>query len=195
MRRDEVFDRALRQPDPRSCGAATLVVARMLRDPSYAETARAHFARECLAMHKRVTSLSDVRGRLQVPWPRAWGTPPWALAHQLAWTTGVGYRTRRIRHERRVALLAEALAAVARGLPVGLYVGNDRLPRHVVLLVAATEGTRPDTLPTAYEPASGELVGFTQQQFVDGTLDLGGWSRPWFLVSPRQTLPAGARRR
>ncbi|HSX68303.1 hypothetical protein, partial [Nocardioides sp.] len=100
-----------------------------------------------------------------------------------------------VRPEHRVEALSRALAAVAAGFPVALYVGNDRLPRHVVLLVAATEGTRPDTLPTAYEPASGELVGFTQQQFVDGTLDLGGWSRPWFLVSPRQTLPAGARRR
>lgn len=185
-----IFDSPLQQPDARSCGAAALVVARMLRDPSYAGTARPHFARECLAMHRRVTSLSDVRGRLQVPWPRALGTPPWALAHQLAWTTGVGYRTRRVQPEHRVSLLAEALAAVAHDLPVALYVGNDRLPRHVVLLVAAD-----DTRPAAYEPASGELVRFTPQQFVDATLDLGGWRRPWFLVSPRKTLPEGARRR
>lgn len=191
MGRSAIFDRTLRQPDARSCGAAALVVARMLRDPSYADRASRHFAHECLAMHRRVTSLSDVRGRLQVPWPRALGTPPWALAHQLAWTTGVDYRTRRIHPGRRVALLADALSAVADDLPVALYVGNDRLPRHVVLLVDAAD----DTHPAAYEPASGELVRFTPQQFVDATLALGGWSRPWFLVSPRQTLPAGARRR
>lgn len=186
-----IFASSLPQPDARSCGAATLVVARMLRDPSYAETARRHFAHECLTMHRRVTSLSDVRGRLQVPWPRALGTPPWALAHQLAWTTGLGYRTRWIPPGRRVTALADALSAVARDLPVALYVGNDRLPRHVVLLVAADD----DTHPTAYDPASGGLVRFTPQQFADATLTLGGWSRPWFLVSARQTLPAGAHRR
>lgn len=191
MARSEIFESPLRQPDQRSCGAATLVVARMLRDPSYVEEARWRFAHECVAMHRRVTSLSDVRGRLQVPWPRVLGTPPWAVAHQLAWTTGVPYRSRTIRPERRVPLLGDALSAVARGLPVALYVGNDRLPRHVVLLVEACDDTR----PTAYEPGSGELVRFTPQQFVDATLDLGGWSRPWFLVSPRETLPDGAHRR
>lgn len=191
MGRSAIFDSPLQQPDARSCGAAALVVARMLRDPSYAGTARRHFARECLAMHRRVTSLSDVRGRPQMPWPRALGTPPWALAHQLTWTTGVDYRTRRLQPGRRVALLSEALSAVAGDLPVALYVGNDRLPRHVVLLVAAGD----DAHPAAYEPASGALVRFTPQQFVDATLDLGGWRRPWFFVSPRQTLPAGAHRR
>lgn len=191
MGRSALFDSPLQQPDARSCGAAALVVARMLRDPSYAGTARCGFAHECLAMHRRITSLSDVRGHLQMPWPRAMGTPPWAVAHQLAWTTGVDYRTHRVRPGRRVALLAEALAAVARDLPVALYVGNDRLPRHVVLLVAAGDDDR----PAAYEPASGELVRFTPQQFVDATFDLGGWHVPWFLVSPRQTLPAGAHRR
>jgi hypothetical protein len=187
MSRSEIFDSPLRQPDPRSCGAAALVVARMLRDPAYAEQARRRFAHECVAMHRRVTSPSDVRGRLQAPWPRFFGTPPWAVARQLAWTSGVRHRVRLVRPEHRVEALSRALAAVAAGFPVALYVGSRRFPRHVVLLVEAGDDTR----PTAYEPASGELVRFTPQQFVDGTLDLGGWSRPWFVVSPRKALPSG----
>ncbi len=88
------------QPDERSCGAAVLVVARALLDRGYAEllvsgrhpgtgfvlpgSLADRFRHETLAMHARVTGLVDAAGRLQVPWPRALGTPPWAVARQLS---------------------------------------------------------------------------------------------------------------
>ncbi len=79
------------QPDQRSCGAAVLVAAELLRTPSYAALASTPggFRTEVLSMHRRVTSAHDVSGRLQLPWPQALGTPPWAIARQLTGTTGV----------------------------------------------------------------------------------------------------------
>ena len=76
-----VFGQPLVQPDQRSCGAAVLVVARMLADHGYgrevaaAESVTARFREEVLATHRRVTAPVE-GGRLQVPWPRALGTPP-----------------------------------------------------------------------------------------------------------------------
>ena len=83
----------LRQPDQRSCGAACLVVARMLLDPAYADLAARAFRPEVLGMHGRVTGPVDARGALQVPWPRALGTPPWAVARQLSLDDRAGATT------------------------------------------------------------------------------------------------------
>lgn len=82
----------LRQPNQQTCGAAALVVARMINDPVYRThvASPAGFAVETLAMHERVTSSVDVRGRLQLPWPRALGTPPWSVAHQMTGSSGLG---------------------------------------------------------------------------------------------------------
>ena len=56
----------LKQPDRLSCGAAVLVVARMLSDEVYAGRVLPRFAEEVLATHRQV-----------VGWgPRALGTPP-----------------------------------------------------------------------------------------------------------------------
>jgi hypothetical protein len=99
-----VLGARLVQPDHRSCGAAVLVVARALLDQGYAEllvsgrhpgtglalpgSLADRFRHEALAMHARVTGPVDAAGRLQVPWPRALGTPPWAVARQLSATGG-----------------------------------------------------------------------------------------------------------
>ena len=85
---ERVFRERLVQPDRVSCGATCLVVARMIEDHAYGEYIGAapsvadRFRAEVLAMHRRVTAPAD-GGRLQVPWPRALGTPPWAVARQL----------------------------------------------------------------------------------------------------------------
>ena len=79
----------IKQPDARSCGAASLVAARMLVDPEYAElvtggahprtgftlpgTVESRFAHETLAMHERVTGIATLGGGLQMPWPRVPG--------------------------------------------------------------------------------------------------------------------------
>jgi hypothetical protein len=36
-----------------------------------------------------------------------------------------------------------------------------------------------------YEPASGRVVTVRGDDFVDASLSLAGWSKPWFSVLPR----------
>lgn len=176
----------LRQPDARSCGAAVLVAARMLRDPAYARLAGPRFAEACLAMHRRVTGPVDVLGAWQPPWPRAFGTPPWAVARQLSWTFATPYAVRRVRRSAagRRAAVALLEAATAEGLPAALYVGSAWLPRHVTLVVGSGLAT--------YEPSSGRVVPVDATDFTHATLDLAGWRQPWFVVFPRNTVPSRA---
>ncbi|MDT0201960.1 hypothetical protein [Nocardioides sp. AE5] len=173
--------RRFAQPDARSCGASVLVMAQMLRNPAYAARLAGPdlWRAEVLAMHRRVTSSADVAGRLQAPWPRTLGTPPWAIARQLQGTTGTPYRLGAIWPHRRAQALAEIRAAVRPGLPVPLYVGNRWLPRHVVLVL--------DAELTTYEPASGRYLRLEAERFVAGAVGLAGWQVPWFSVLPRRT--------
>lgn len=176
------FGPALRQPDQRSCGAACVVVARMLGDESPGRDDRrlaAAFALEVLTTHGRLTSLGGITGRMQLPWPRALGTPPWAVAGALGAMRGVRYRTSLARWDRADGFDL-AVAGVATD-PVALYVGSRALPRHVVLAVAA-EGT---DLLRCYDPADGGLVTVTRESFTGTRLRLGGWPVPWFVVAPR----------
>jgi len=182
-----------RQPDQRSCGASVLVIERALRDDDYARflvTGRHpatgferlghlgdRFREEVLGMHRRTTGPVAVTGRLQLPWPRALGTPPWAVAGQLSQPG----RARVVRWAwRRRALLDLIDAQVAVGTTVPLYVGSRWLPRHVVLVTRADDETL-----ECYEPGRGRLVRLTRQSFIDGTLGLAGWTRPWCAVLPR----------
>lgn len=162
------FGPALRQPDQRSCGPSCLVVARMLRDPGYAEATSSRFAEEVLATHRRVTARRPAAGALQLPWPRALGTPPWAVARELGRLTGERYRWPLVRH-RRAATVERVRDGLATGLPVVVYVGSRWLPRHVLLAVAATE----DGGLEVYDPARGGLRS-----------TLGRWPVAWFVVTP-----------
>lgn len=176
----------LRQPDARSCGATVLVVARMLADPAYDKHVRPDFAAEVLATHRRITGVRGPAGRPQLPWPRALGTPPWALARALGTVATQArparpYRTRPVRTGRRGRAFDEVLAALWDGRPVALYVGTRLLPRHVVLVLGEPghgAGLR------CYEPAQGRLVDVGRQSFVEGRLGLAGWDRAWFVVLP-----------
>jgi hypothetical protein len=173
----------MKQPDQRSCGPSAVVAARMLLDPAYAEEVRAapddRFAADVLSTHRRATS-AVVAGRLQVPWPRALGTPPWAVARELSAVSGTRYRS-------RLALLGplgafdRAAAAVEAGRPAGLYVGNAWLPRHVVLAV----GRATDDALWVYDPARGARVEVTRAAAGSRGLAFGRWDRLWFDVSPR----------
>jgi hypothetical protein len=178
----------MRQPDRRSCGPSTLVAAQMLLDPSYADAVRAggedRFGADVLSTHRRATAIVAA-GRLQLPWLRALGTPPWAVARELSGLSGPGRPASRYRW--RFALLqptaafGRAAAAVEAGRPVALYVGNRWLPRHVVLAVArATE----DAL-WVYDPARGARVQVTRAAVLSRSLTFGRWDRLWFEVSPR----------
>jgi hypothetical protein len=157
------------QPDRRSCGAAVLVAARALVDPPYAALVAdpARFRGEVLGMHRRVTGPVGLDGRLQLPWPRAIGTPPWAVARQLTATLGTPYRTARADHDRIARATVDG--------PVAIYIGNRWLPRHVVLATSSHH----DVL-RVYEPASGRWVDLRR-----GPVRLAGWDRLWFSVLPR----------
>jgi len=184
----------MRQPDQRSCGPSSLVAARMLLDASYAESVRSggegRFGADVLSTHRRATR-AVVAGRLQLPWPRALGTPPWAVARELSALSAAGVPATRYRW--RLALLApaaafaRAAAAAEAGRPVALYVGNAWLPRHVVLVVARASE---DAL-WVYDPARGARVQVTLAAAASRSLTFGRWDRLWFDVSPRagQGLP------
>jgi hypothetical protein len=178
----------MRQPDRRSCGPSAVVAARMLLDRSYADAVRDarddRFAADVLSTHRRATS-AIVAGRLQVPWPRALGTPPWAVARELSAVSGpdvparrYGWRLARLRPG---TAFDRAAAGVDAGRPVGLYVGSTWLPRHVVLAVGRPA---PDSL-WVYDPARGARVEVTRASVESGALTFGRWDRLWFDVSPR----------
>ena len=181
----------LAQPDQRSCGAASLVAARLLVDPAYADRVgtadpASGFARETLAAHRRVTGLLDDRGALQVPWPRIVGTPPWAVARQMSALRGpdlppVDYDSH-LALRNRGQMVTRMAATCSLGRPVPFYVGDRWLPRHVVLAVGAeTAGLR------VYNPARGTVTLMRTGDFVAGTLRFGRWHKPWFVVLPDLT--------
>lgn len=167
------------QPDRRSCGAASLVMARRVVHARYAGlvTDQTTFADETLTLHRRLTSLSDTVGRWQVPWPRALGTPPWAVARELRVLTGVPYAVHVVRPHRHIW---RHLRAVGPTRPAVLFVGDRFLPRHVVL-VTRVDGAR----ATTYEPASGLMLEVDRQRWERDDLGLAGWDRPWLVLSPR----------
>ena len=173
--------RGLTQPDQRSCGPSSLVAARMLIDPAYDP---ASFADEVLALHRRITGPSAF-GRAQLPWPRALGTPPWSVAHAMAELTGVPHRTHVLRWGDRSGDLQRLEAAAQ---PCPLYVGDRWLPRHVVLVVAASnDGVQ------VYDPARGALSNVAREAFEAGRFTTTGrWDRLWFVVTPqpRRRTPA-----
>ncbi|WP_395696151.1 hypothetical protein [Nocardioides sp.] len=174
-----VFAERLVQPDRVSCGATCLVMARLVTDAGYGERLGAApsvveaFREEVLAMHRRVTS-TVTDGRWQVPWPRALGTPPWAVAGQLG--------DRQV-HWIRTAPAAgydAIVAAVRRRQPVPVYVGSRWLPRHVVLALGEE-----DERLRCYEPARGHLVDVSRADFRRARLGLAGWDHAWWAVLPR----------
>lgn len=163
----------LRQPDQRSCGAASVVMARALRDPSYGDllVVPGRFRAEVLAVHGALTSRRDRAGHPQLPWPRALGTPPWAVARELALLTGADHDVDLVRWRRQDTF--DRLSTVG-GV---LFVGNAWLPRHVVLVLpGAGDAAR------CYNPSSGRVVRFSRAGFVGGRLALGRWQVPWFTV-------------
>ncbi len=169
------LDAGLRQPDPRSCGAASMVMARLLHDGSTCTPD--DFRDEVLGCHRRLTSSHPGHGR-QLPWPRAIGTPPWAVRRELEAITGRDHDLHLARWSRASAY--DLLAA--RG--GALYVGSRALPRHVLLVLPPSRvGGAQDGL-TAYQPSRGTVVTLTRDEFVGGRLVSAGWPYPWFAITP-----------
>lgn len=137
---------------------------------------QATFAHEASTLHRRITSVRDTAGGWQVPWPRAAGTPPWAVARELRLLTGVRYTVRLVRLRRRVW---PHLQRVTADRPAAVFVGDRFLPRHVVLVTGVADGGA-----RTYEPSSGLVVHLGRDRWEQGDLALAGWDRPWFVVSP-----------
>lgn len=165
----------LPQPDPTTCGSSVVVVARLMRDPSYAARVlgspdpHAAFVAEVMSMHARVRRI----------WPRGLGTTPWAMARALRQVTGLRYVVRWVSPSRRLSAWRELHSLVSAGDLVAVYVGNRWSPRHVVLAHRAA----PDVVG-AYEPGQGRTRRATVDMFVEGRLRWG-WRLPWALVLPR----------
>lgn len=189
------------QPDQRSCGAASMVVARFIGDPDYRSlleggsltsprtvagdaALRERFRSETLAMHQRITSLADTSGKPQIPWPRKFGTPPWAVARQLSATPAAdGSRAAYSWHVARASLSSayERLLDSANASRVAaIFIGSKWVPRHVVLVVGATAGA---TLQV-YDPARGRVSALDRVAFGGSRIDIAGWDVGWFVITP-----------
>jgi hypothetical protein len=204
-------DSAPVQQTSTTCGSASLTVARMLANPAFAAwirdgiprmapagghaasdtdgdtdggTQAERFAAYEQVVAGRTNSLAGPGGTLQLPWPRALGTPPWgarrelelltpdpAARYETRWTrwSGGGHRARAYRVLRD---------RVRRGRPALLFIGSAWLPRHVVLVLSGTAST-----VEVYEPASGRVLPVAEKAFVDARLGLAGWNVPWVVIS------------
>jgi hypothetical protein len=173
------------QPDQTSCGPSVLVAARMMLDPVFrASVQRFGWGAEVVATHRRLTGFIDAAGALQLPWPAALGSPPWAVAREISTYDGpslraVPYSTHVVTGSNRLELFDAMLAAVTAGRPVPFFVGSSWLPRHIVLAT----GPSPDGL-SVYNPADGRVVSVASAAFTSARLSLSGWSKPWFVVLP-----------
>ncbi len=191
------------QQSSTTCGSASLTVARMLVDPGFARwirsglprdargdaqpgpgTVESRFAAYEQVVASRTNAFLGAGGRLQPPWPRALGTPPWGARNELehgAAEPGADYEIAWFRLG-GPAVLEQAYAAlrarVRHGRPALLYVGDVWLPRHVVLVMPATKGHELDV----YEPSSGRVIDLPRTAFVTRTLAVGGWAVPWAAV-------------
>lgn len=190
----------LTQPDARSCGAAVLVFSRMLHDAGYAQLVATgrhpvtgwtipgdtheRFQSETLAMHRRATRVITVSERLQMPWPRALGTPPWALAAQMSGRHGSGlggeYVVRPAPMWDRGDIFTDVVKALAADHTVPIVVGDRWLPRHVVLALVGTSD-----FMRVYDPATGGVRTITRQEFTSALLPFGRWHRCWATIVPR----------
>lgn len=196
----QLGDAAPRQQSSTTCGSACLTVARMIANPSIAtwvrtgvapdgradagSTAVERFAAYEQVVASRTNGLVGAGGRLQLPSPRALGTPPWGALHELEWGAsdpGADYELLWVRGQRRSSLVAaydQLRRCVEPGRPALLYVGDRWLPRHVVLVLPPTGGTDLDV----YEPSAGRVVGLDRGAFIARRLSLGGWDVPWAVI-------------
>lgn len=196
-------DSAPAQQTSTTCGSASLTIARMLVNPAFAAWIRdgipkdardvdvpdagtewQRFAAYEQVVAGRTNALVGAGGALQLPWPRALGTPPWGARRELefgAAAPGVHYDVSWLRH-RSAGALARAYAVlqarVRDGCPALLYIGNALLPRHVVLVMPPSGDQDLDV----YEPSVGRVVDLPRQTFVERRLRMAGWDVPWAVI-------------
>lgn len=190
------------QQSPVTCGSACLTVARMLVNPEFAHwvatgegpradappgaTEQERFAAYERVVMSRTNGLIAAGHRLNLPWPRALGTPPWGAKKELefgASKQGTEYDISVLRGRTAAGLRAahaRLVEVVDEGEPALLYIGNSVLPRHVVLVLP---GDR-DRLLDVYDPGTGRVSVLDAAVFGERRLRLAGWDQPWIAVQP-----------
>ena len=161
----------LRQPDGRSCGAASVLAARAILTPWRPDDPEAEITEE----HRLLTSSTSPRDRFQVPWPRALGTPPWAVANALRVLSGMNLAT--VYTRPRAPIGYEVLREQVRRRPVAVYLGSRLLPRHVVLAV----GEVADGIEV-FDPAHGRLIRVPRENWGGHRVGVAGWNYLWFVI-------------
>jgi hypothetical protein len=190
------------QQSPVTCGSACLTVARMLVNPQFAQwivtgegargdapegaTEGERFAAYERVVMKRTNGLYAGGHRLNLPWPRRMGTPPWGAKKELefgAARRSTTYEVEILRSAQRAGRRAahqRLVEVVGDGEPALLYVGNALLPRHVVLVLPG-DG---DRVLDVYDPGTGLVSLLDQDSFAARRLRLSGWDVPWIAVQP-----------
>lgn len=188
----------LRQLSPTTCGPTCAILLRVLLDPAYAlwlttgdhlEPERSgdalpfeqRFRSQQQAVHESLTR----RAIGPAPWPRALGSPPWALAGFLNRFTGltgghfgwVPVDGDNPAHLRRC--LEAVLRGVSAGLPVPVYVGR-HVDRHVVLAIGSRAGA-----VVVYDPAAGAVLDVPLADWEAGRVGIAGWDHLESVVVPR----------
>ncbi len=188
----------LRQLAPTTCGPTCAIVLRVLLDPAYALwlTTGEHleperpgdglpfeqrFRSQQHAVHESLTR----RAVGPAPWPRALGSPPWALARflnkftsltggQFGWVPVDSHDPAQLRR-----CVAAVVRGVSAGVPVPVYVGR-HVDRHVVLALGAGPG-----VVHFYDPAAGAVVEAAQSELEAGRVGIAGWDQLESVVVPR----------
>ena len=194
-----------------TCGAASLTVARMLVSlefgqwivngidpkggPTDSRSEAQRFAEQEREVMDRTNGIRAAGGKLNVPWPRALGTPPWGAEKELEFRAalpGAAYAMRLVRLGSSDALrdVYRDLARLVReGLPALLYIGNAWAPQHVTLVLlggsAGGSGGSGDGGLNVYDPATGSVTELAPERFASRTLGIAGWNVPWITVQPR----------
>lgn len=147
------------------------------------DDAQARFTAYVAQVHQRATSVIGPSGALQLPWPRALGTPPWGVCRELeslARPRGTTYRAVPVRwasRGRRVRLLDHLSRHLDQGRPGALYVGSLWLPRHIALILPGPSD------PLIYDPGRGTVSGWDIAAISAGRADIGGWPEPWWFIA------------
>ena len=181
-----------------------MVMAKMINTPDYGTTilqpgddgaidtdaVKQRFDVAVLAMHVATGGWKDSAGSWQLPWPAQLGTPPWAVARQMSASGGSGvagtsYRSHLVNPLDPGSSYTAITAAVNAGQSVPLFIGNDVMARHVVLVTGHTqvENSDDDGL-SIYDPSCGRWVSATRAGFVGNNIDVAGWGQPWFTILP-----------
>lgn len=115
---------SMSQMDPTTCGATCVLAARLLEGAGrITDPVRSQRAIQRGLNRRAILWL--------LPWPRALGSPPWALARELSRMTGRRYRVRWVRDSGRAfpGVVERARGHLAEGRPVILLTGGPLLRR------------------------------------------------------------------